>query len=88
MEGLSALRRRRTLTSSELAEALSGEEPALALTPSIATSESGESVVALKDAATSKDKRCPGCRMVFGSPEIGSLDDDTVVAQYFKGRGN
>ena len=26
--------------------------------------------------------------MVFGSPEIGSLDDDTVVAQYFKGRGN
>ena len=26
--------------------------------------------------------------MVFGSPEIGSLDGDTVVAQYFKGRGN
>jgi hypothetical protein len=92
MEELTALRRRRTLTSSELAVALSepGEEPAAgAVTPSITTSESGDGEAALNDAATSNDKRCLGCRMVFGSPELGCIgEDDTVVVQYFKGRGN
>jgi hypothetical protein len=92
MEELTALRRRRTLSSSELAVALSepGEEPAAgAVTPSIETSESGDGEAALKDAATSNDKRCLGCRMVFGSPELGCIgEDDTAVVQYFKGRGN
>ena len=78
MDEFAAFRRRRSLSSSALVEALAAEleEPVpVVTTASLATSDTDSVVVG---DVSSNEKRCLELRMLFGTPELG--DEDAAVA--------